>query len=280
MRSTRSTIVTSAAALLALALCVVETRAHAETVDTKPNAEELTNQAYELYKKGQYPLALSTYQRAYQISAATPILFNIANIYDRKLHERDLASEHYRRYLRSSDVDPELVRRANERLEAMKQEEEALKRNTPTPVTSESPTKASASPSQPVSEEPTKDSPQPSRSALPTVGYVTAGAGVVGLAVGSVFGILAMSKNNEASSMCKGNACSDDRAITLTDEARGAAGVSTAAFVVGGVLAAGGIAIVLFAPSGSASKEKSAHFVTAPRVGIGPRGIELSGAFF
>src|SRR5262245_43517057 len=75
-------------------------------------SEELAAQAFEHYKKGEFPQALSLYQRAYQLAPTTAILYNMASIYDHKLHERDLASEYYRRYLRASDADPELTRKA------------------------------------------------------------------------------------------------------------------------------------------------------------------------
>lgn len=269
-------------AILGVALAVAPAVARADGAD-KPNAEELTNQAYELYKKGSYPQALSTYQRAYQISAATPILFNIANIYDRKLHERELASEYYRRYLRSSDVEPDLVRRANERLEAMKEEAEALRRNTPTPVKADAPgddaTKSAAAtarmePTSAVTDEGTREG----RSPLRTAGFVTVGVGAVGLVVGGVFGAMAMSKNDEAASLCEGKACSSPRALELTDSARSSAGVSTAAFVVGGVLAAGGVTLILLAPKAREGTASGAN-AAAPRFVVGPGSVGVSGTF-
>jgi len=45
--------------------------------------------------------------------------------------------------------------------------------------------------------------------------------------------------------MCNGDVCPDRGGVTLTDDAKRAARVSTASFVVGGVLAAGSIGIFL-----------------------------------
>src|SRR5579864_3196237 len=64
-----------------------------------PSAEDLADLAYKMQEEGQYAEAIGTYTRAYEISGAGAILFNIATIYDRKLHERRLAMEYFRRYL-------------------------------------------------------------------------------------------------------------------------------------------------------------------------------------
>ncbi len=237
--------------------------------DAKPNAEELTNQAYETYKKGEYPKALSMYQRAYQISAATPILFNIANIYDRKLHERDLAAEYYRRYLRAPDAEPDLVKRGNDRLAALKQEDEAVRRNAPiapAPV---------AVPAPRGQETPAAPPDTKKISTLQIFGLGAAGVGVVGVAVGTIFGLSAISKNNAAGRECNGAACTNADGVSLTSSARQAATVSTIGFVAGGALLAGGLGLYLLAP-----KERGGVALrVAPQVGFQTAGVMLGGGW-
>lgn len=102
------------------------------------------------------------------------------------------------------------------------------------------------------------------------------GLGVVGVGVGSVFGILAKSKNDASNSdgHCHdGNHCDqtgvDDRTAAKTD-----ATVSTIAFIAGGVFIAGGAVLYLTAPHG----KKSAATI-APAVGPKTAGLSLSASW-
>jgi hypothetical protein len=105
-----------------------------------------------------------------------------------------------------------------------------------------------------------------------TVGLVTAGAGVVGLGVGMAFGIVAKSKLDQSnSSGCNGNDCTASAAAVRRDSLS-AANVSTAAFVVGGVLAAGGVVLWLLAPSGHA-----AGVGVTPVATVGGSGVMVAG---
>jgi hypothetical protein len=112
-----------------------------------------------------------------------------------------------------------------------------------------------------------------SRSNLKTAGYVVAGAGIVGIAVGSVFGILAISDNNAAG--CDANSfCANPSKRTA---AQGVATGSTVGFVAGGVLLAGGVVLVLVAPKHGAST--TGRLEVAPMVGGGNSGLLLRGAW-
>ncbi|HEY6463680.1 MAG TPA: hypothetical protein VIY73_26105 [Polyangiaceae bacterium] len=107
---------------------------------------------------------------------------------------------------------------------------------------------ATSLPSTPPADMPSGPSP------LRTVGLVVGGVGVAGLAVGTVFGVIALSKNSAANSgNCGGslggaNDCNqtgvNDRSSAVT-----AGNVSTVALIAGGVLAAGGATLFLVAPS-------------------------------
>jgi hypothetical protein len=116
---------------------------------------------------------------------------------------------------------------------------------------------------------PTSDSGRTMR----TAGFIAGGAGIVGLAAGAIFGIQAISKNNSAG--C--NAQSECLNAQDRTDAQSAATVSTVGFVVGGVALAGGVALVLLAPSGS--RGSIARIEAAPMVGAGSEGIVLRGWF-
>jgi hypothetical protein len=77
-----------------------------------------------------------------------------------------------------------------------------------------------------------------------TAGWITLGAGAVGLGIGAAFGVMAIANNTDAHCDAS-NVCEDPRS---RHDARVAANVSTAGIVVGGVLAATGIALLVFAP--------------------------------
>lgn len=106
-----------------------------------------------------------------------------------------------------------------------------------------------------------------------TVGLVAAGVGVVGLGVGTYFGIDAISKNNTSNQTgCSGNTCTQG-AYTTRQDAISSATVSTVAFVAGGVLAAAGITLWLVAPKGDAAAQ------VTPVALSGGGGLTLTGVW-
>ena len=112
-----------------------------------------------------------------------------------------------------------------------------------------------------------------------TVGWITGGVGVAGLALGTVFGVMAMSDKNGAHCDASG-ACDPGK---LSD-ANSAATISTVGFIAGGVLLAGGAALVLFGPSGNAPEatpapSTGATLKLAPLVGARDAGLLLGGSW-
>ncbi|MBI5535939.1 MAG: hypothetical protein HY898_24680, partial [Deltaproteobacteria bacterium] len=65
-----------------------------------------------------------------------------------------------------------------------------------------------------------------------TVAVVAAGVGIVGLAAGSLFGLKARSKWNDAQGHCEGRLC-DDAGVSMVSDAKSAATLSTLGFAVG-----------------------------------------------
>jgi hypothetical protein len=97
-------------------------------------------------------------------------------------------------------------------------------------------------------------SPNPRKSGLSTqqtVGIVTGAVGVVGLGVGSFFGIRALNKSSDADSHCpKDGLCNDQEGLTLTEEGQDHASIANIGFAVGGgLLALGAVLYLTGAPS-------------------------------
>jgi hypothetical protein len=86
-----------------------------------------------------------------------------------------------------------------------------------------------------------------------TAAVVIGGAGIVGVAVGSIFGLQAFSKWSTAKTDCStyGSCGSGTLADSDKSSAQSAATVSTIAFVVGGAAVVGGAILWFTAPSGS-----------------------------
>ena len=143
-----------------------------------------------------------------------------------------------------------------------------------TPVSTSAPS-ASASvvtPSQasPVGRSPAPDEAGTSSAPWKTIGLVTAGGGVVGIAVGSGFGIDASNKKSSAG--CNSNSyCPSAAAAGTLRGAKSSADLSTVFFVVGGLLGAGGIALWALAPSSTVQ--------ASPNVGAGLVGLDFKGSW-
>jgi len=96
------------------------------------------------------------------------------------------------------------------------------------------------------------------------VGLVVTGAGVVGIGIGAVFGVIAMNKENSAlGSDCTADKYCNQQGLQLGQDAHSAATASTIAFGVGAAAVAGGLAIYFLAPKNPA----------APTVGLRASGL-------
>jgi hypothetical protein len=106
---------------------------------------------------------------------------------------------------------------------------------------------------------------------------VAGGVGVVGVVVGSVFGLKSMSSHDDAEKNCDGNTCTA-AGVAARDDALAAGNVSTIAFIIGGVGLATGTVLWFTLPSGSDARA-AAPESGRTRVGLSPRGIELEQTF-
>lgn len=104
-----------------------------------------------------------------------------------------------------------------------------------------------------------------------TVGLIVGGVGVVGLGLGTFFGLRSIARHDEDQAHCDPNSACDATGVGLREDARDAGNLSTIAFIAGGALTAGGVVLYLTAPRAASTSRTS--------VGLGPGAITLKGSF-
>jgi hypothetical protein len=111
--------------------------------------------------------------------------------------------------------------------------------------------------------------------------YILLGTGVVGVAVGSIFGAKVLSKKSSLDGVCKPDkAHCPAGAQDDIDSMRSASTISTVGFAVGGVALGAGVIMLLVSKSSSSSADaKSAPAKASLTPLIGPTSIGLSGSF-
>jgi hypothetical protein len=97
---------------------------------------------------------------------------------------------------------------------------------------------------------------------------VAGGIGIVGLGLGTVFGIMASSQKNDAQSACPSNPCATQDGVNKWSTAGSTGNISTIGFIVGGVGVAGAAVLWFTAPSSSNTQ-----------VGFGPGILQLKGTW-
>lgn len=99
--------------------------------------------------------------------------------------------------------------------------------------------------------------------------YLMGGFGLVGIGVGTAYGLTAISRKHAAEARCP-HQCADVQGAALWDSAQAAGNVATLAWVVGGIGLSTGV--VLWATA-------KPHSSALARLSIGPGDIRLAGAF-
>jgi hypothetical protein len=121
---------------------------------------------------------------------------------------------------------------------------------------------------------PPVDSPPQTASVQRTAGWLTAGLGLAGLAVGTGFALAANSKNNQAKGLCPTLSCTPEdfnQHASLVSGARNSLTVSYVAFAAGGAALLGGMALVLTAPGHPDA------LTVSPVVGLDRVGVAFEG---
>ena len=110
-------------------------------------------------------------------------------------------------------------------------------------------------------------------------GVVVGGAGLAGLVVGTVFGLVAKSENDTAKSECLGNTLCDADGYASNGDAHRSATVSTLAFAAGAAFLAVGVVLYATAPSGMAAAPATASVGVAPFAGPDAAGAMVHGTW-
>lgn len=124
------------------------------------------------------------------------------------------------------------------------------------------------------------EGPPPYWTATRVGGVTAAGIGLAAAGVGVALGFIAKGKYDDSRRTCPepGTTCSDAVAVNDNETAFSLATGSTVLVVAGGVLAAAGVGLFLWAPDAHKSKKTQA-FRVVPSGGPGALGLELGGAF-
>jgi serine/threonine-protein kinase len=139
------------------------------------------------------------------------------------------------------------------------------------PVAPVAPPAPVTAPVQSVSEPPTSDG-----SSQRTAGLVVGAVGIAGVALGSVFGIVALGKNSDSKTLCPGSStCGNAVGVQDNSDAKSAATVSTIAMIAGAAAVATGAVLYFTAPKA----RTSTAWNIGPAVGPNQLGLRLGGAW-
>lgn len=118
--------------------------------------------------------------------------------------------------------------------------------------------------------------PEKPRAWQKPVGFAGIGVGAAGLIAGGIFGGLAIAKKGESNNgLCDEQSFCNQEGFDLRAQARSFGDISTIAIIAGGVLALGGLTLVILSPSESEAKPAE------PRLSlrVAPRGLTFDGEF-
>jgi hypothetical protein len=124
--------------------------------------------------------------------------------------------------------------------------------------------------------------PAPGWSTQRKVAIGVGAAGLAGIVVGSVFGVMTLSKTGSAKDHCSTEVTPhcDPAGQKLYSDATTTANVSNAAMAVGGAAVIGGVVLFLTAPAAAdAAKPASARWTVVPLIGAGSGGVFVQGVW-
>jgi tetratricopeptide (TPR) repeat protein len=270
---------------IALSALLSAPRALAETAKKKPaaaqtdadsEARRLYKEGDKLYAEGDYEGAVRAFEKSYELSQQPALQYNLANAYERLGRYEDGVKALQAYEPHAPGDEREVVRR---RIKKLQERADQQKKEAPAASPASEPAAAAVppAPAQPEPAQPT-DGVKPTSAGPPVLSYVLLGVGVVGIGVGSYFGLQAMSTKSDAEGLCPDlggkRTCPASANDTLSSNKRDAIladvgfGVGIAAVAVGGYL--------LF--TGGKPKETAA---TQLRPAAGPHGggVSLIGTF-
>jgi len=156
------------------------------------HARRLYKKGDRAYAEGRYEDAVAAFEKAYALSGRSLLLFNLGNAYERLQRYQD-AADALERYLpdaKPHEQDALEKRIANLKQRAEQQQKEKEEKERAAKKRREQAAKPPAPP------------PPAEAASSPTLGYVLLGTGGAALAVGGVFGALALSARHDENPDC------------------------------------------------------------------------------
>ncbi len=135
--------------------------------------------------------------------------------------------------------------------------------------------RATAPGGEPPATTPPPEEPKGNWTGRKTIAVIAFGVGIVGLGVGTYYGLNAQSTWKETLSYCSADYECDEPGIDLAAKAKRFGNYSTYGFIAGGVLVAAGAVLFITAPN----PKKTAGSTGVQRIGFGPGSIVLGGTF-
>jgi serine/threonine-protein kinase len=205
----------------------------------------------------------------------TPSLFGVPFPVDPGKFQLTVNAPGYRSFSLEGEVpaDGSAKRVKIPKLEAATPEEQMPKQDATTAVTPPPQGSASA--------EPAPDAQRPSaNNGMRSAGLITGALGVVGLGIGSYFGVRAIAKNSDAEKFCtRGTLCDAPQGVSLTHDAQNFARLSNVTFAAGGALVIGGLIMYLASGSSNEAAGKTSPLIAHAEVDNHGASLSLGGRF-
>jgi tetratricopeptide (TPR) repeat protein len=233
-------------------------------------ARELFKEGTHFARRGEWSEAIVCFERAYALHPHAATTYNLAYS-ARALGEDARALELFQRAIAENRErgGSELSGGMLSAIERHVAELESRR----TPAEAPPVPERSADPPAVVTPAPVQIAPRAERQ-VPVLAYVALGVGAAGIATGTVAGLWALAEKSELEDRCVEHVCSGEAQDTL-NHAHSLADVATAAFVVGGLSSAAGVALLVWG-SDSPAKPKSAVRI---RPWVGLAGVGCAGDF-
>lgn len=233
----------------------------------KSRAADLFKKSADAYLHGDFAQAIKLLDEAYALDPQPVLVYNMARAHE-GLGHIDEAITLYERYLAQEPSSPDrgAIEQRLATLKRQRDEHAAVEKERAAVEKDRAAMEKERAKQALVVVPPPEPPPPHHRSVLP---YVVAGVGVVGLVTGTIFGLAAKSKEDDAK-----NERVQSTAIDLRDSGKTSATISNVAFIAGGALVAAGVVWwVLDTP-------RTQTTGAAPlRVGLGPGFVGLAGGF-
>jgi hypothetical protein len=228
----------------------------ADTIEVQ--SRQLFKKAEGLANDGQWSQACPLFKAAHDLHGTGGTALRTADCYE-KLAQYDRALEMYQYIVdhAATDKEPERVKLAEGRVAALKKQ---LRPDQPAPA----PVATPAAP--PTAPPPTAPPPPPPLRPNRVPAFVAIGVGAAGVAVGSAFGVLALSQAKEIKQQCPSGRCPDPVLASEAGAATTKAWVSNVGFGLGLAGVATGVALLVTGFPKAQQAVKSA---------VGPGGITL-----